>query len=267
MINWNLKFLHKLKSVEIVPEIYTRFKDDITIVTESLERGSTFENNKIIVDGEKKIDDASKSDSKVTMEVIQELAQSINPMIKLTTETPCNFKDGKIPILDIKVEVNSKENNRIDFEFYQKPTKNQRVILASSALSHSKKRTILTQECLRRLRNTKVELGIEVQKKHLDVFMIQLKNSGYDKKFRKEIICSSWNAFEKMIDNDKNGIIPLYRPRSWNKEARNLQKSMKKSNWWNAKSSKIQYKSVMFVTPTPGEVLMKSLQKRELELN
>ena len=169
------------------------------------------------------------------MEVIQELAQSINPMIKLTTETPCNFKNGKIPILDIKVEVNSKENNIIDFEFYQKPTKNQRVILASSALSHSKKRTILTQECLRRLRNTKVELGPEVQKKHLDVFMLQLKNSGYDKKFRKEIISSAWTAFENMIESDKNGIKPLYRPRSWNKEARNVQKSLKKSNWWNTK--------------------------------
>ena len=116
-------------------------------------------------------------------------------------------------------------------------------------------------------RNTKVELGPEVQKKHLDVFMLQLKNSGYDKKFRKEIISSAWNAFEKMLESDKNGLKPLYRPRSWNKEARNVQKSIKKSNWWNTKSSKVQYKSVMFVTPTPGEVLMKSLQKRELELN
>ena len=41
----------------------------------------------------------------------------------------------------------------------------------------------------------------------------------------------------------------------------------KKCNWWNTKKSKIQYKSVLFVTPTPGGVLAKELQKREEELN
>ena len=62
--------------------------------------------------------------------------------------------------MDVKVNGNEKEQNRIDFEFYDKPTKNPRVILADSALSFSKKRTILTQEALRRLRNTKAELNI-----------------------------------------------------------------------------------------------------------
>ena len=101
------------------------------------------------------------------MEIIQSIANSINQMIKLTVETPCNFKDQKITVLDVKVKVNEEENNRIDFEFFEKTTKNPRVILADSALSFSQKRTILTQECLRRLRNTKIELGPEVQKTHL----------------------------------------------------------------------------------------------------
>ena len=69
------------------------------------------------------------------------------------------MKTSKLPVLDIKVNVNHEESNRIDFEFYEKPTRNPKVILANSALSYSKKRTILTQECLRTLRNTKVELG------------------------------------------------------------------------------------------------------------
>ena len=103
-------------------------------------------------------------------------------MITLTVDTPCNYPDGKLPVLDFKVNVNEKENSRIDFEFYEKPTKNPMVVLASSALSNSQKRTILTQECLRRLRNTKVELGPEIQKKHLDKFMLKVKNSGYTTK-------------------------------------------------------------------------------------
>ena len=101
----------------------------------------------------------------LTREVIQKIANSINPMVKLTIDTPCNYEDGKLPVLDVKVDVNEKEDNRIDLEFFEKPTKNPRVILASYALSHSQKWTIMTQECLRRLQNIKVELGPEVQRK------------------------------------------------------------------------------------------------------
>ena len=83
-------------------------------------------------------------------------------MIKFTIDTPCNYSDGKMPALDIKVNVNEEQHNRIDYEFFEKPTKNPKLILSDSALSTSAKRTILTQECLRRMRNTKVELGEKV---------------------------------------------------------------------------------------------------------
>ena len=207
------------------PKIYTRFKDDIQIVIESLENGSKIEDGKIVVDEQKK----DRSDSKVTMNVIQEVANSINPMIKLTVETPCNFKDGKLPVLDIKVNI----NNRIDFEFYEKPTQNCRVILASSALSFTKKRTILTQEGLRRLRNTKMELGQKAQEKYLNLFMLKLKKSGYTEKFRREVLSSIFNAYHKMVEEDKTGVKPLYRSREWNSEERKIAKLKKKGNWWN----------------------------------
>ena len=141
------------------------------------------------------------------------------------------------------------------------------MILASSALSFSQKKTILTQECLRRLRNTKLELGEQVQRKHLNQFMVKLKNSGYSKKFRKEVLDSALQAFEKIKSDDKNGIKPMYRSRNWNFEARQKAKLNKKHNWWNSEKSKIQYKSVLFVTPTPGGVLADELRKRKADLN
>jgi hypothetical protein len=165
------------------------------------------------------------------MEIVQNIANSINPMIKLTIETPCNFQNKKLPVLDVEVRINELESDRIDFEFFEKPTKNPRVILADSALSFSKKRTILTQECLRRLRNTKMELGPEVQGVHLNKFMLKLKNSGYDFKFRKEILDSGLKAYQKMKDDDKNNIKPMYRSREWNAEERQLSKSKKKCIW------------------------------------
>ena len=69
-----------------------------------------------------------------------------------------------------------------------------------------------------------------------------------------------------MVDEDR-GIQLMYGSREWNHDERHSMKVKKKINWWNAERSKTQYKSVLFVTPTPGGVLAKQLQKREEELN
>ena len=81
-------------------------------------------------------------------------------MVKLTTDTACNYKDEAIPILDLMVSVNNEENNRIDYQFYEKPTRSKQVLIADAAMSAKAKRNILTQEGLRRLRNTIVELDV-----------------------------------------------------------------------------------------------------------
>ena len=103
--------------------------------------------------------DLEKRGEEVTMELIVDVAESIDDIVKFTFDVPSKNKNGKIAILDVEVSINRDEGNRIDFEFYEKPSRNDKVILEDSALTASQKRTILTQECLIRLRNTKVELG------------------------------------------------------------------------------------------------------------
>ena len=70
-----------------------------------------------------------------------------------------------------------------------------------------------------------------------------------------------------MREDDSSGAKPMYRSREWNREERNANKLKKKLNWWNIEKSKIKYKSILFVTPTPGGVLLKDLEKKEAELN
>ena len=267
MLKWDKKFLEKLESLGINPLVYSRLKDDILIAVESLEKGTKFVNGNLIKDDEKKVEDDNKSDAKITMEILKDIAESIDEMLKFTFDTPCNYEDGKMPALDIKVNVNKEMKNRIDFEFYEKPTKNPKVILADSAINSASKRTILTQECLRRLRNSKVELGEEIRNMHLNNFMLKLKNSGYNKKYRMEILNSAVMAFEKMLEADRNNIKPLFRNRLWKKEERKAAKQNKRANWYKNTEKGIKYKSVLFVPPTPGGVLVKELKKREEELN
>ena len=116
-------------------------------------------------------------------------------MISFTYDVTTLNDDQKIAMLDLKVSMD--KNNLILHEFFEKKTKNPRVILASSAMSWSAKRTIMTQEAIRRLRNTNT--GEYARNFHLTNFMAKLKGSGYSEKFRHEIILSA----KKHIQNAK----------------------------------------------------------------
>ena len=50
------------------------------------------------------------------------------------------------------------------------------------------------------------------------------------------------------------------------KDPKEYKKLEKRHNWWNSNNSKVKYKSVIFVTPTPGGELIKELETREKEL-
>ena len=99
--------------------------------------------------------------------------------------------------------------------------------MQKSAMPEKFKRTVLTQESLRRLRNTKKELGSEVQNAHLNEFMSRLKKSGYSAKYRLQILKSAKEAYRRILAEDANGTKPLYRSRTWNKIGREKEKSQK----------------------------------------
>ena len=58
--------------------------------------------------------------------------------------------------------------------------------------------------------------------------MQQLKNSGYDEKFRAEILKSGISGYNKILAADKAGERPIYRPKEWQAADRRLVKKKKK---------------------------------------
>ena len=76
------------------------------------------------------------------------------------------------------------------------------VISADSALPWVQKRTVLTQECIRRLLNTKKELNCGKKKAILSDFMQALKNSGYTVQFRKEILSAGLKGYNMSCQMD-----------------------------------------------------------------
>ena len=133
----------------------------------------------------------------------------------------------------------------------------KKVILSTSAQPWGQKRTTLTQELIRRLLNCSKELNCTDKRKHLDNFMQLLKNSGYDEKFRAEILNSGLKGFNKIVKAEQDGVRPVYRPKDWNETSRWLAKRRKKNNWLGP-----FWKSAIFVPPTPGSELKKQMQAK-----
>ena len=90
--------------------------------------------------------------------------------------------------------MDKQSGNRINYEFFEKPTKIPKILLAESAINSRSKRTILTQECLRRFRNTKIELDESVRNEHLNRFMVKMKNAGYSQTYRMQILNSAYRV-------------------------------------------------------------------------
>ena len=88
-----------------------------------------------------------------------------------------------------------------------------------------------------------------------------LKNSGYNQKFRSELLKSGLNGYNKILKAERDGVQPVYRPRGWNETARWLAKRRKKNNWLGP-----FWKSCIFVPPTPGSELKKLMQSKEEEM-
>ena len=129
---------------------------------------------------------------------------------------------------------------------------------------------MFTQEAVRRLRNTSISLGPEVANKFLSEYMLKLKSSGYNKRFRTQIVKSAKNAFKIQLENDKLGVRPLFRDKQRIISDQKL-RGKGQVDWWNKphyKNPEVQkYNTVLFVPPTPGGALAKQMQLREIQIN
>ena len=176
-------------------------------------------------------------------------------MIQFTFDVPSKNPDSKIAILDLKVNLD--QNGNVIHNFYEKPTKHPQLILANSAISYHQKITIMTQEAIRRMKNT--NSGPKYQNIFLSQFMSKLRNSGYDRKFRAEVIRRSKKAFGKIVEKDRSGEMPMYRDRDTLDKLRS--EKLKKGSWWNR--GPVKYSSVVFIPATPGGILAKQMRERE----
>ena len=159
-------------------------------------------------------EDKKRAPDERTMELLRQVGDNIHPSIKLEVYYPSKHPDKKLPILDLRVWVEQKEKevqgsnqmmSVIMYELYAKEIASKAVIDARSAMSTSVKRTVLTQEVLHVLLNCSPLLPWANVVEKVEEMVLRMQYSGYNKKFRYELVDSVVKAYRTRQEAEQKG--------------------------------------------------------------
>ena len=250
---WDRELIRKAEEESMEMLLYKRFVDDINTITRKITPEIVGE-NPIVPDQDR-------------MKQIQEMADGIHTSIKTTVDCPSRHDDNKLTILDLKAwletqaQDGTQAGNRtfVLHEFYHKEVASRAVIHARSAVPTHTKRTILTQEVIRILKNCSKRLPWKDVCSHVETFCSRMQFSGHSITMRAQVVRSAMTAYKRAREKDEEGVEPMHRTRDWKKGERMRTKRKKKSNWFRGKGGKKE--SVIFIPATPGSVLKKRYEK------
>ena len=258
MVWWDKQLRARLQEVNVRLRLHERYIDDTNVVATKTPIGARYDGEKIVVNDESLSADEGIPDDERTMKLIQSVASHIHPSIRLTVDYPSNHADDKVPMLDVKMWIETVGNKRlILYEHYEKEMTTKAVIHARSALPTRTKRTVLTQEMLRRLLHCSRHLPWERVCAHANDYMKKLQYSGYDQLFRYNVVRSALKAFDHITKCDDNGVRPKNREKNWKRVERIEEKRRKRNEWYKEGG----FDSVLFVPMTPHGELRKAYQK------
>ena len=255
---WDRQFLGKLQELSITLILYKRYVDDINNSVRYPGDGCMIRDGNLVIDDVKAEIDKNKNRDEVTMDLLKEIGNTIHNSIQLTNDYPSKNTDERLPTLDLRVWIEEKDGKRIImYEYYRKEVSTKTTIHARSALPLRQKKTILTQELLRIMKNCCPQLEVRERKEHINNFLMCMQFSGYGKETRYDVFNSASKAYQIALQKNESGTRPLHRPKEWERVRRKKEKVEKKKTWYKTGGNE----SVLFVPYTPAEKLKKAYEE------
>ena len=220
--------------------------DDIRIFLLAMKEGWRWQEDGFYFCEKWRLEDqlAGKSATRRTAEQLVKSMRSILEFLVFTMEIGEEFRDGKLPTLDTKIWIES--GRKIMYEFFEKTMAANVLIQAKSALSDQVKVASLTQEVVRRLKHTRLELPHSSRMDVLESFSQKMSNSGHMNAFIKRILVAGICKYVRMVRNsqlDKNNkqFKSLHQP-SGSSLSRFRRKILARQTWYKDKKRKLETK-------------------------
>ena len=127
-----------------------------------------------------------RSGLEMSLNVIRETVKGISDYLEFTFETVEDFGDKWLPTLDTSLRIGS--NNTVEYKYFEKPTTTNTTVRKTSAMSENTKLQCLSNDLVRRLMNTRVELPTRYREEVIDGYGLKLLTSGYNREQVKKIL-------------------------------------------------------------------------------
>ena len=189
-----------------------------------------FNGKKLVIKKELVEEDKLVPEDVRTMNILKDIGNTIFKCIQFTVDCPSMHPEtNKVPVLDLQVSV--KSGTQIVYEFYEKPVASKFVIPQNSAHSKSMKMSVLVEEGVRRLRNCSRGMDGQKSRNVMTSWAHKLRRSGYPGTTRHQVIKAACEKYEKMCQDEDEGVRPIHRSRDWKRKERRRQKELKQTNW------------------------------------
>ena len=179
--------------------------------------------------------------------ILRDIANTVCPHTRLTVDFPSAHSSGWMPLLDLQVKMS--EDKTVDWKLFKKSLASPFFVLNRSAVASKVKGTMLIQEGIRRLRNTRPRLVERYRKELLEDMAEMMLRSGYPEQYRAGVLQAVITGYERQVEASERGEKPLYRPREWMEEERRKRKRLKRAAWFRPADT------VLFLPVTPGSHL------------
>ena len=148
------------------------------------------------------------------MEVFTAMANDVFPSLTFTHDLPEEHLDSRVPMLDFACwGTTTKDCSRtsgtkqvVSHAFYEKKCVSSKVLEYGSALPLKTKIITLTQEILRRMRNTARREPVTSRVDILNTFFMKMTKSGYPIEVKKTVLESGLRGYYRMVLGEVEGI-------------------------------------------------------------
>ena len=233
MMHWDRQFLLMVREAGLLILWYKRYVDDTGLLAQ---RKAGMNDDQLI-------------------EKIVEIANSVDKSIKMEVDTCKKHSDSKLPMLDMKLWIDS--DGYAVYEHFEKGVATKLVISSRSAHSSSCKRSVHISELVRRMQNTSRRLSWDSYVAPvLTDYMGRMAAAGYHEDYRKHVLLNAFAIFDNKLKRHMDGECPLNRPSGYRKIERRKEKIRKKKDW----GTKGGYIAPIIVPATPDGELAKMLR-------
>ena len=167
MDRWKKKTKKMMEEKGMKIYLMEKFVDDVNVVVEGMRLGSRWNDEEKRIEWseeeERKDKEEGRKKGSVTMEVVRRMAGEEYECVKFTAECEEDNEEGRVPMLDLYVWKGKDEDGdeTIKYSYYEKKVTSNKVIMKRSAISEKTKKTVLSQEVIRRMKNNDVRVEKE----------------------------------------------------------------------------------------------------------